>query len=196
MIIPVAKNVFLQGISTPTDDTVEFRCDMNTIHYVSAHVTNTTLTITSTADCDIIIRAHEFQIIQIGMVASLTTSDNLKGNELAIKTDGASRIILNNIVYNMVEVSLSSSSSVTLSGSAKRIIAIQLGRGTFDARSLSTDHATVFTNNLGLVRIRSNNYLLLTVEGSGDIIWCSPHGDIQLKNGMYDTPPKIVYYCD
>jgi hypothetical protein len=48
-----------------------------------------------------------------------------------------------------LEVLLLSSSSVTLSDLAQRLDVIQLGRGISDARSLSTDHATVITNNSG-----------------------------------------------
>jgi hypothetical protein len=154
-----------------------------------------TLTIDSTADCDVTIRAYEFHNIQIGAIISLETSNNLKGDQLAIQISGISTIMLNNITYNAVEVRLLSSSNVTLSGTARRLDVTQLGRGTFDARYLSTDHATVFTNYSGLVKIKSNNYLSLTVNEFGDIIWCSPHGNITTEGTMQHGRPNIIYYC-
>jgi hypothetical protein len=165
-------------------------------HHVSANVASMTLLINSTANCNVIIRAYEFRTIHIGYVVSLTTSGNLMGNQLAIKTDGVSKIVLNNIFYNVVEVILSSYSSVTLSGVAQRLDVIQLGQGTFDARFLSNDRATVFTKNSGLVRIKSNSHLSLTVEESADVIWCSPQVDIKKMGEIYQTPPKIFYDCD
>jgi hypothetical protein len=164
--------------------------------HVSADVASMTLLINSTADCNVIIRAYEFQTIHIGYIVSLTTSGYLKGNHLSIKTDGESKIVLNNIFYNVVEVTLSSHSSVTLLGVAQKLDVIQLGQGTFDGRFLSTDHATVFTKNSGLVRVKSNNHLSLTVEESANVIWCSPQVDIKKIGEIYQTPPKIAYNCD
>jgi hypothetical protein len=164
--------------------------------YVTASVTNMTLLMISSANCHVIIRAYEFQTIHIGNIATLTTSGNLIGNQLTIKVDGASNILLNNIVYNVVEVILSSTSSATLSGVAQRLNVIQLGLGSFDGRFLSTDNATVFTKNSGLVKIKSNDYLSLTIDGSGDVIWCSPRVNIKENSGIYNTPPKIVFHCD
>jgi len=89
----------LQGTSTPTDHSVEFSYGLNTIHYASANVINRTLTINSTADCNVTIRSYDFQVVQIEAVVGLRTSGNLKGNQLAIKTSGTCRIILYNITY-------------------------------------------------------------------------------------------------
>lgn len=52
---------------------------------------------------------------------------------------------------------------VTLTGVARSLDVIQQGQETYDARPLSTDHAKVFINNSGLVRIKSNNHLSLTI---------------------------------
>ncbi|CAF1313995.1 unnamed protein product [Rotaria sordida] len=154
------------------------------------------LTIDTTEDCDITIRAYELRTIQIGAVASLRTSGYLKGNQLAIETSDTSQITLNNITYEVVEVLLLKNSNITLSGSTQRLHVIQLGQGTFDSRSLSTDHATVFTNNSGLVKINSNNYLSLSVGRIGNIIWCSPYGDIRTERTMNEASRNIVYHCD
>ncbi|CAF2713255.1 unnamed protein product [Rotaria sp. Silwood2] len=194
--IPRAKDVVLQGTSEPSDFSVEFNCGSSMMHYVSINVTNMTLTVDSTGDCSITIRAYEFRIIQIGAVVSLTTSDYLKGNQLTIETSDASQITLNNITYEVVEVLLLKSSNVTLSGSTQQLQVIQLGQGTFDSRSLSTDHATLFTNNYGLVKIKSNNYLSLSVGRMGNIIWCSPYGDIKTERTMNYNSRNIVYHCD
>jgi len=80
-------------------------------------------------------------------------------------------------------------------GLSGRLDVIQHSRGTVDARSLSTDHATVFTNNSGLVKVKSNNHLLLSVDGLDDIIWCSPHAHIKIGGTEKYIPPNIIYYC-
>ena len=154
------------------------------------------LFIRSTADCDVIIRGYEFQNIHIGYIASLSTSGNLVGNKLTIKTDGVSNLVLTNIVYNKVEVFLSSNSSVTLSGTAQRLDIIQLSQGTVDARFLSSSYATVLTKNTGAVKVKSNDYLSIVVEGSGNVIWCSPRVDIKDDGAKNFVPSKIVYHCD
>jgi len=165
-------------------------------HYVSANVTNMNLFIRSTADCNVIIRAYEFQNIHIGYVISLTTSGNLAGNQLVIKTDGVSNLVLANIVYNKVEVLLSGSSNVALSGLAQRLEVIQLSQGTIDARFLETNYATVFTKNSGLVKVKSNDYLSIATEGLSNINWCSPRVDIKDNSEIYHIPSQIVSYCE
>jgi hypothetical protein len=79
---------------------------------------------------------------------------------------------------------------------AGRLNIIQHSTETVDARFLSTDHATVFTNNSGLVKVKSNNHLLLSVDGLGDIIWCSPHADIKIGGTGKYIPSNIIYYCE
>jgi Putative auto-transporter adhesin, head GIN domain len=195
MIIPVAKHVILQSSSTPTDYTVEFKCKLNMDHYVSANVSNSNLLIRSTDDCDVIIRAYQFQNIFIGYIDSLSTAGNLVGNKLTIKTDGRSNLLLANLVYDTVQIFPSSNSSVTLSGAVKRLDIVQLSQGTFDARLLSTNYATVLSKNTGVVKIKSNDYLSITVEGSGNVIWCSPRVDIKDNSAKDLVPSKIVYYC-
>ena len=165
-------------------------------HYVSANVSNMHLLIRSTADCDVIIRAYEFQNIFIGYIVSLSTTGNIVGNKLTIKTDGTSNLILANIVYDTVQVFPSSNSSITLSGAAKRLDVVQLSQGTFDARLLSNNYATVLAKNTGIVKIKSNDYLSITVEGSGNVIWCSPRVDIKDDSATDLTPSKIIRYCD
>ena len=166
------------------------------IYYVSAKVSNMILTIDSTADCDVIIRAFKFQNLHIGAIVSLTTFNNLKGDQLAIKSSGESIITLNNITYNMIEVRLLNSGNVTLSGSTRNLDIIQLGRGTLDAHSLSTDNATVVTNNSGLLKSKSNSYFSLSVNEFGNIIWCAPHGDIRTAGAMQYGRPNIIYSCN
>jgi hypothetical protein len=195
VIIPVAKKVYLEGTSSPTDYSVRFVCYSNLIPHVSANVSNMSLVIDSTADCDVTIRAYEFRNVHIESVNSLTTSDNLNGSQLSLKSSGVSEITLNNINYDVVEILLLNSSNVTLSGAAKRLDVFQVGMGVFDARSFSIDYAKVFTSNSNLIQIKSNNYLSLTVHGTANIIWCSPYVDIRIEETTSFTRPNIMYHC-
>ncbi|CAF3343044.1 unnamed protein product [Rotaria sp. Silwood1] len=191
-----AKNVVLQGTMEPTPSPVEFYCSSNMFHDVSINLTNMTLTIDSPGDCDVTIYVYELQTIQIGAVSRLRTSNYLRGNQLKIEASDTSQMMLNNITFEDVEVRLLKSSNVTLSGSTEQLHVIQLGQGTFDSRSLSTNHATLFTDNSGLVKIKSNSYLSLSVGRMGNVIWCSPYGDIKTERTMNENSRNIIYHCD
>jgi hypothetical protein len=134
---------------------------MNMVRYVSVNVTNMTLTINWPTDCDVIIRAYEFQIIQIEFVMSLTTSDNLKG-KINWKLKQMVRLGLHWIMLSIMW-SKFVYWVVILTGVAQSLDVIQQGQKTYDACPLSTHPATGFINNSDLVRIKSNNHLSLTI---------------------------------
>ncbi|UJR33294.1 hypothetical protein I4U23_020745 [Adineta vaga] len=164
--------------------------------YDLAYIVNMTLTINSTADCDVVIRAYEFRNIRLGAVNRVRTANFLQGNYLTVDATDASQVMLNNITYNEINIFLANTSNMILWGSAERMNATQLGTGTIDARSLSSNYVTVFTNNSGLVKVKSNDYLSVLVNGLSDIIWCAAHGDIKIQGAEKYIPPNLIYYYE
>lgn len=192
-----AKDVFLESMPKLSECSVEFICGLTLIQYVSVNVTNMTLFIDSTGDCDIVIRTDEFRTIQIENIISLRTADMLKGKQLTIEANSATYINLHNISYDLVRVLLLKDSNVTLSGYTQQLHVIQQGQGIFDSRLLSVDQATVFIEESGLVLIKTNKHLSLTVSHKGNVIWCSPYINIyNTKRTTNLVSPHIVYHCD
>jgi hypothetical protein len=194
----LARNVQLLSSSSPSDYSRSVTCDdPNILPYVENRITeNGALIITATSDCDVTIRAYTYQNIQINSVATLSMASgySYKGFQLKLFSLGNTLIQINNIGYDLAELTFLGNSTVTVSGTVGKFTLVNQGKGSVDARSLSTGNANVTLTSTGSVRVKSTSAMNLIVNGTGTVLWCSPKVQIDVSASAYQTR-NIVYQC-
>ncbi|CAF2969410.1 unnamed protein product [Rotaria sp. Silwood2] len=93
--ILLARNVRLKPTSSPSDYSAKITCDDPSIlPYVQAYVTpDSTLIVSATTDCDVLIQAFTYEKIHIDSVLKLAMTDySYKGYQLTLLSMGNSEI--------------------------------------------------------------------------------------------------------
>ncbi|CAF1477373.1 unnamed protein product [Didymodactylos carnosus] len=197
IIILLARYVHLQTTPSPSDYEAAITCDDPSIlPYVWTNVTaDSALVVSATTDCDVTVRAFTYQEIQIESVSKLDmTSYSYKGSQLKLISMGNSEIKIANIGYDSGVFTFLGNSTVTLSGSVGKLNVISRGKGTIDARSITTPNVDATLTGSGSLQVKSTTNMNLTVNGTGNVTWCSPNVQIAVTPDIY-RKKSIVYQC-
>ncbi|CAF1309563.1 unnamed protein product [Adineta steineri] len=194
--ILLARNVQLQATSSPGDYFVTITCDDPSIlPYVRANVTeDSMLVVTATTDCDVTIGAYTYQAIHLDSVSLLSmTSYSYRGYELKLLSMGNSQIQIANIGYDLAEFTLVGNSTMEMSGKIGKLTITSRGKGFIDATRIETANVNATLAGVGSLRVKSTANMNLIVDGTGNLMWCSPKVQMDVT---YDYRKKnIVYQC-
>ncbi|CAF1122406.1 unnamed protein product [Adineta steineri] len=194
--ILLARNVQLQATSSPGDYSVTITCDDPSIlPYVRANVTeDSMLVVTATTDCDVTIGAYTYQAIHLDSVSLLSMTSYLyRGYELKLLSMGNSQIQIANIGYDLAEFTLVGNSTMEISGKIGKLTIISRGKGFIDATRIETANVNATLAGVGSLRVKSTANMNLIVDGTGNLMWCSPKVQMDVT---YDYRKKnIVYQC-
>ncbi|CAF1054769.1 unnamed protein product [Rotaria sordida] len=195
--ILLARNVQLEATSSPSDYSAKITCDDSSIlPYVQANVTqDSTLIVSATTDCDVLIRAYTYQKIRIESVLKLTMTDySFKGYQLGIISMGDSQIQIANIGFDLAEFIFLGNSSAKLSGNIGKLTIVSRGKGSIDATNIVTPSVTATLTGTGLLQVKSTANMNLSVDGTGTLTWCSPNVQMDVTFDIYNKK-NILYQC-
>ena len=139
--------------------------DLKTLQY---EVKDGTLEINGGADGHIYIHTQGLSRIELLSSSDVYSSDTLKGNSLSIKNlgDGEATLLLN---FSNVEVSVTGSADVKLSGYADNLKANVSGAGDLRAYKLQTKQANVTLSGTGDAQINASKSIQGNVGGAGTL---------------------------
>ncbi|CAF4941186.1 unnamed protein product [Rotaria sp. Silwood1] len=195
--ILLARNVQLRATSSPSDYSTTITCDDPSIlPYIRKDVSqDSTLTISATSDCDVNIRAYNYQAIHIDTVSRLIMTDySYRGYQLRFVSMGNSQIDIINVDYDFAEFLFLGNSTVKLGGNIGALTVVTRGKGSVDATHVATPHVNATLSGIGSLQVKSTVNMNLIVEGTGNLTWCSPKVQMDVTPDVYGKT-SILYQC-
>ncbi|MBI1889586.1 MAG: DUF2807 domain-containing protein [Burkholderiales bacterium] len=96
---------------------------------------------------------------------------NFAGNDMDIDASGSGGMALKNLKPGRLVVVIKGSSDVSVSGSAKSIVARIEGSGSIDAAGFRTQHAEATLNGSGDIKVHADETLKAAINGAGNIAY-------------------------
>ncbi|CAF4350233.1 unnamed protein product [Rotaria sp. Silwood2] len=195
--ILLARNVRLKPTSSPSDYSAKITCDDPSIlPYVQAYVTpDSTLIVSATTDCDVLIQAFTYEKIHIDSVLKLAMTDySYKGYQLTLLSMGNSEIQISNIGFDLAEFIFLGNGSAKLSGNIGKLTIVNRGKGSVDATNIATPSVTATLTGTGSLQVKSTANMNLSVDGVGNLTWCSPKVQMDVPLDIYKKK-NIFYQC-
>ncbi len=177
-------------IAYGTDQSIQLEGDENLLPYIETKVENGTLQIKSKKNVNL---RHKNKIT-IYVTLSRLTGIGLSGSGDIIgngkfSNDGSTKFRLSgsgNIkmsVYKLkdVEVSISGSGNIQLSGTAEMVNAKISGSGNAECTNLVTDEVSASISGSGNIKVQANKRLEASISGSGNIYYKGAASDVQKR---------------
>ncbi len=129
----------------------------------------------------IYVEAPNFESLGMSGSGNVKADGTLSGNRLAISISGSGDFDLNNIKYEDMELGISGSGDVSISGAADRVVMKISGSGDVKAGDLKAQSVQCQVSGSGNITCNAQKSLDALVSGSGDIRYKGKPASVKTK---------------
>ncbi len=177
-------------IAYGTDQSIQLEADENLLPYIETKVENGTLQIKSKKNANL---RHKNKITIYVTLSRLTGiglsgSGDIIGNgkftndgSTTFRLSGSGNIKMSVHKLKDVEVSISGSGNIHLSGNAEMVNAKISGSGNADCANLVSNDATASVSGSGNIKVQVNKRLDASISGSGNVYYNGSATDVQKR---------------